>query len=72
MLYTDTNSVKWLLSVVVGLVFILVSIPGMYSLTNNLTKMIGFPTTKNTGPTVFGIILHGIVAMLIIRLILLI
>lgn len=59
-----TNAQKWWASFVAALIFILISAPFTYSITNGLFGH----TTNPGGPTAWGLILHAIVFLLIIRL----
>ena len=67
-----TSLQKWLISIAVGLLFVIISLPWTYSLTNSVTASFA-PTLSGTSTsaiTPFGYILHTIVFILVTRLIL--
>jgi hypothetical protein len=60
-----TNKDKWIISIISALLFMLISSPYAFHLTNK----IGGNTLSISGhPTMFGMILHGIIFLFIIRL----
>jgi hypothetical protein len=68
-----SNQQKWLGAIVAGLLFLILSSTFAYQLTNKLTTAIfgeKAATLGPNGPTVFGLILHAIVFVLLFRLIL--
>lgn len=58
---------KWIISFWAVLVFLIVSLPYTYKLTNMFTADFGFPTFESNCPTPFGIALHTIVFLLLTR-----
>jgi len=61
---------KFLISAaIVMALFFVVSMPQTYGVTNSLFNMIGAPTIVNGQPTVFGVLLHGLVLYVITVLI---
>lgn len=59
---TTTTTEQKLLSALIGaLLFILLSLPFMYGLTNNLGVAMGMPFKDASGPTIPGIAFHGLV-----------
>ena len=65
-----SNDKKWAISFISALIFIIISTPQIFNLTNNFSKTYFNIETIDEfeKPTWFGIILHGIVFMLITRL----
>lgn len=61
---------KWEISLIAALLFVIVSSPFVYSLTDKVSTAIGFDTTLGRGPTIPGLILHFVVFLLVFRLIL--
>jgi len=57
------NKDKWIVSIVLGLLFVLLSLPFLYNITNRFTNSFGTPSYM-------GIIIHGIIFVLIVRLLL--
>lgn len=59
---TTTPTEKKLISSLIGaLLFILLSLPFVYDLTNVIGKAIKLPFKDASGPTIAGIVVHGIV-----------
>jgi len=58
---------KWYISVLSGLLFLIINSPCLYVFTNDLFSCFGLTTYKNNKPTRFGIILHTIVFILVVR-----
>lgn len=52
---------KVLISLFSAVLFVLVSLPQTYQVTNFLTKNVGQKTVSNGCPTVFGLLLHTLV-----------
>ncbi len=66
-----TNSQKWWFSLLVGLLFIIFACSIAYQFTNAISTSLSGPATfNNGGSTWFGLIIHGILFFLLIRLIL--
>ena len=67
-----TSSKKWILSVIAGVLFALISAPFTYSLTNKLFEVIHLQTVEyeESNVTLVGFILHTIVFALLFRLLL--
>jgi hypothetical protein len=64
-----TNTDKWRVSLLAGLIFLLVSAPMLYRLVHNLLKPLGVDVADTTGcPTTTGLLLHTAVFVLIVRL----
>lgn len=61
---------KWIISIVAGLLFALVSLPFTYKLTNSVSQKIGFDTFEDGGATSYGIGVHVVIFILVLRLIL--
>ena len=62
------KSRKWLVSLLMGLLFIIIASPMVFLLVNSLTKALGFSICdKNGCPNSTGLVLHGIVFMLLVR-----
>jgi hypothetical protein len=58
---------KWVYSFIAGLLFIALSSPLMFKITQALAKPFGLSFYVNGAPTMQGITFHGIVFMLITR-----
>jgi hypothetical protein len=67
-----TEYQKWMICLYSALLFLLISSPFMYQLTNQLTIMTGFETSSNGCPNLYGILLHGIVFLILVRVLMLI
>jgi hypothetical protein len=66
-----TSGHKWWASVILGLIFALISCPPAYQITSAVTNNVaGVNTMMGSGPTLLGLIIHTIIFILIIRLIL--
>ena len=68
--YKDINSnEKWLIAVLLGIVFIILASPLVFALTDGIFGYVGWNTVKANGkPTSFGWTLHLIAFILIIRI----
>jgi hypothetical protein len=63
------NKEKWQISLLSGLVFLLISAPALYKLTDMVGRAAGLPLASETGcPTLAGLLLHTIVFVLVTRL----
>lgn len=69
---TVTSSMKWWLAIVLGLLFFIMAFGGTYNVTNAVWTGIGLPTYMNGpgSPKWWGVLIHAIIFILIIRLIL--
>lgn len=67
-----TNSMKWWLAIFLGFLFFLIAYGGTYNFTNYAWTCAGLPSYLcGPGcPTVWGVVVHAIIFILIIRLIL--
>lgn len=63
-----SNKDKWLISFYSALIFALIASPFMFKITGQLTNMVGLETSINGCPNAYGLVLHLIVFMLIVRL----
>ena len=63
-----TNKDKWIISIIAGLIFLVISSPFMYKLTNDLAASFGQVTAFGGSPTMFGLVLHTVVFLLVVRL----
>jgi len=60
---------KWFIAVLLGLIFLIISAPLIYRLTNGILSKIRLNTTyKNGTPTPFGYVLHMIIFIVIVRI----
>jgi hypothetical protein len=59
---------KWLIGLLVGVLFFLVSSPFMYKITGSITDKIGLKTSDNGCPNYQGVLLHTIVFIILLRL----
>lgn len=67
-----TEGQKWLICLYSGLLFLLIASPYMYQLTNKVTSIAGFETSVNGCPNLYGLVLHGVVFLLLVRVLMLI
>ena len=65
-----TNSQKWAASLIAGIVFFIIASPLLYAGTTALFGNTGLYTSGSEGATLFGLVLHTVIFILIIRLIL--
>lgn len=64
-----TSADKWTSSFMVGILFLLISSPLMYQLTNAVTSSLGLVIASSKGcPNLVGLALHTIVFIVILRL----
>lgn len=64
-----SKSQKWLVSLIAGLLFIIIASPVLFKGVSYLTEKLGLGSIANKGcPTSVGLIVHGVVFFLIIRL----
>jgi hypothetical protein len=67
------KSRKWLVSLLLGLLFIIIASPMVFLLVNSLTSALGFSICdKNGCPNSAGLVIHGIVFTLLVRALLMI
>lgn len=64
-----TNSMKWWLAGILGVLFFVLSSPGAYSLTNAALDAAGLPGRKTCGPSLLTVVVHSILFALLIRLV---
>ena len=64
-----TNEQKWTISVISGLLFYIIALPQTYEcITNPIVKSLtGLELEKKGKPTTFGVVVHAIVFLLIVR-----
>ena len=67
---TELN--KWTISLMSALLFVLISAPFMYKLTNSLTTLVGWTSSSNGCPNWGGLLLHAVVFAVLIRLLMLV
>lgn len=66
-----TSGQKWWASILLGIVFALVSSPAAYYLTSTAsTKLDGVALYNGRGPNLAGLLLHTLIFILIVRIIL--
>ena len=65
---SKTNGDKWLCALYVTILFLVVSMPATYKLTNALLKSVCVLASKNGCPTICGIVVHALVFLLLLRL----
>lgn len=64
-----TSESKWLISLMSGIIFIVIASPFMFDLTQRLIgKPLGLSFVKGGTPTITGLLVHGAVYTLIVRL----
>lgn len=60
---------KWIVSIILGFLFLILSSPFMYTISNGLFSTLGIKTSNLEGlPNGIGLILHGILFTLIVYL----
>ena len=66
-----TNGQKWWAAVILGLLFAIVSSPPAYIITSSITKnTFGISLMEGPGPNFWGLLIHTLLFILIIRFIL--
>lgn len=64
-----SNLDKWIIAVLIGIIFAIIASPFLFRVTNAIFKRLGFPTVDNNGvPNMFGIVLHTVILIILIRL----
>lgn len=64
-----TNTDKWRVSLLAGLVFLLISAPMLYRLVDRLLRPVGLNVADETGcPTTTGLLVHTAVFVVVVRL----
>ncbi|BAU80234.1 hypothetical protein A9K97_gp117 [Tokyovirus A1] len=65
-----TSKDKWIVSAIAGVLFLIVASPFLFKIMNGLTGIFGISIADpDTGaPNLLGLVLHGVVFMLIVRL----
>lgn len=63
-----TNRDKWIVSIVVGLLFLIIASPFLFNFVNSITEAIGFQIADDGKPNIFGLLLHSAVFVVIIRI----
>lgn len=60
---------KWLIAILIGVIFLIISSPFIYRLSNSTLGYVGLRTTDKAGhPIVFGWVIHAVAFIIIIRL----
>lgn len=69
--YIPTSGQKWWAAVILGFVFALISSPPAYEITSYITQYaVSTPTINGKGPSLFGLTIHTILYIIIVRIIL--
>jgi len=63
---------KWVIGLYCTILFVIVSAPWTYRITGKITKRLGWITSNDGKPNGWGLFLHAIVFLLLLRLIMLI
>lgn len=64
-----TNFDKWTIAGIIAVLFFIFSLPFIYNISNAGAKLIGARTVSKHGcPSIFGILVHAIIFLIIIRL----
>jgi hypothetical protein len=63
-----TSKDKWIVSIIGGVLFLLLASPYLFGITDNLSSLINIKISDNGCPNSAGIILHGIIFALAVRL----
>lgn len=64
---TISQKKEWIISFWSALVFLIISSPLLYKITNIVTYKIGFISSTDGKPNIIGLILHTIVFLLLVR-----
>lgn len=65
------NQQKWILSLIAGLLFTLVSLPITYGITNQISNVLAnYDLFIAGGPSMIGMLIHAVVFSLLFRLVL--
>lgn len=60
---------KFLISIIITIVFLIMSLPLVFKLTNKGTRLLGVKAVTDAGvPTVVGVIIHALIFFIVIRL----
>lgn len=66
-----TNAQKWWLALFLAILFVIISSPALYGITDGISRVICLPpTSRDQGPTLWGLLIHFIIFLLVIRLLL--
>jgi hypothetical protein len=65
-----TNSEKWIIALFFGILFLLISLPFAFYLSNSVAVSLGVPRLYyfEGGPTIIGLIIQAIIFAVIVRL----
>lgn len=63
-----TSKDKWIVSIISGILFLLLASPFLYNLVNSATSNFGLQTAINGCPNIIGLLIHGIIFIIIVRL----
>lgn len=67
------KSKKWLVALLLGLLFVIIASPMVFLLVNGLTSSLGLSICdKNGCPNSVGLVVHGVVFVLLVRALLMI
>lgn len=61
---------KWIIAIILGFVFLIISSYQAYNVTNNFGSYIGIKTMKNGTPNKIGYLVHLLIFILFIRILL--
>ena len=66
-----TNIEKWLIALFLAILFVIISSPALYGITDGISRVLCLPpTSKGQGPTLYGLFIHFLIFFLVIRLLL--
>jgi hypothetical protein len=64
----DVETKFWWGAIVLGIIFVVLSSPALYSITNStLGRLLNLPLAVNGFPTVWGFVIHSLLFVLVIR-----
>lgn len=64
-----TNSDKWVIAIIIGIIVLILFSPFFFRLTNYLFRGFGLPTCTPDGkPTIAGLIIHTILLIVLVRI----
>lgn len=64
-----TERQKWLVSLYMLILFLIIAAPFMYRVTNGLTGLVGWTSSSNGKPNWSGLLLHAVVFAVLVRLV---
>lgn len=64
-----TNFDRWIIAVIITIIFFILALPFVFGLSNKVTRLVGVNTVNEMGvPSLVGIFIHTIIFLILIRL----